>query len=109
MKVVVAGGGIAGLSCAYELSKGGAEVTVVEPDRVGGVIRTERHGDFLIEGGPDSFIVQKPWAKELCEELGLADQLIPTRSRSANGASPPTPPEFPPGHMTASSARVSRT
>ena len=81
MKVVVAGGGIAGLSCAYELSKGGADVTVVEPDRIGGVIRTERHGEFLIEGGPDSFIVQKPWAKELCEELGLADELIPTRSR----------------------------
>jgi len=30
------------------------------------------HGDLLIEGGPDSFIVQKPAAKELCEELGLA-------------------------------------
>ena len=79
-RVVVVGGGIAGLACAYELSKGGAAVTVVEKDMLGGVIRTERHGDLLIEGGPDSFITQKPWAKELCEELGLADQLIPSKS-----------------------------
>lgn len=79
-RVVVVGGGIAGLSCAYELRKGGAEVTLVEKDTLGGVIRTERHGDLLIEGGPDSFITQKPWAKELCEELGLADQLIPSKS-----------------------------
>ncbi|MBI3857643.1 MAG: protoporphyrinogen oxidase, partial [Planctomycetes bacterium] len=80
-RVVVVGGGIAGLAAAYELHKGGAAVTLVEKDKLGGVIRTERHGDLLIEGGPDSFIVQKPAAKELCEELGLADRLIPTRSR----------------------------
>ena len=80
-RVVVVGGGIAGLACAYELRKGGAQVTVVEKDRLGGVIRTERVGDFLVEGGPDSFITQKPWAKELCEEIGLGDRLIPTSSR----------------------------
>ena len=79
-RVVIVGGGIAGLSCAYELSKGGAHVTVVEKERLGGVIVTERHGELLIEGGPDSFITQKPWAKELCEELGLGDQLIPSKS-----------------------------
>lgn len=83
-RVVVVGGGIAGLACAYELNKAGRAVTVVEKDRVGGVIRTERHGDLLIEGGPDSFIVQKPAAKELCEELGLGGELIPTRSRKVH-------------------------
>ncbi len=80
-RVVVAGGGIAGLACAYELHKGGAQVTVVEKERLGGVIRTERHGEFLVEGGPDSFLTTKPWAKELCEEIGLGDRLIPSRSR----------------------------
>ena len=80
-RVVVVGGGAAGLACAYELQKGGAQVTLVERDKLGGVIRTERHGDFLVEGGPDSFLTTKPWAKELCEEIGLGDQLIPTRSR----------------------------
>ncbi|MBV8882103.1 MAG: protoporphyrinogen oxidase, partial [Planctomycetaceae bacterium] len=82
--VVIVGGGITGLSAAYELTKAGRPVTIVERDRLGGVIRTERHGDLLIEGGPDSFIVQKPAAKELCEELGLGDQLIPTRSRKVH-------------------------
>ena len=83
-RVVIVGGGITGLAAAYELHQGGASVTVVEKDRLGGVIRTERHGDLLIEGGPDSFIVQKPAAKELCEELGLGDRLIPTRSRKVH-------------------------
>lgn len=79
-RVVVVGGGIAGLACAYELHKGGAQVTVVEKDKLGGVIRTERHGGLLIEGGPDSFLTQKPWAKELCDEIGLSDALIPSKS-----------------------------
>ncbi len=77
---MVVGGGIAGLACAYELHQGGAEVTVVEKDKLGGVIRTERQGGFLIEGGPDSFLTQKPWAKELCDEIGLSGDLIPSKS-----------------------------
>lgn len=83
-QVVIVGGGVTGLAAAYELHKAGWPVTVVEKDRLGGLIRSERHGDLLIEGGPDSFIIQKPAAKELCEELGLGDQLIPTRSRKVH-------------------------
>src|SRR5262249_27407741 len=83
-RTVIVGGGIAGLACAYELHQAGWPAAIVEQDKVGGVIRTERHGDLLIEGGPDSFIVQKPAAKELCEELGLADRLISTRSRKVH-------------------------
>ena len=33
---------------------------------------------FVIEGGPDSFITQKPWGIQLCRELGLADRLVGT-------------------------------
>jgi D-amino-acid dehydrogenase len=36
LRVVVVGGGVVGLSCAYELARAGAEVTVVERDRCGG-------------------------------------------------------------------------
>ncbi|HZF00073.1 MAG TPA: protoporphyrinogen oxidase [Planctomycetota bacterium] len=83
-RVVIVGGGITGLAAAYEFHKAGLPATLVEKERLGGVIRTERHGDLLIEGGPDSFIVQKPAAKELCEELGLGDRLIPTKSRKVH-------------------------
>lgn len=44
--------------------------------RFGGVIRTERVDDCIVEAGPDSFLTEKPSAAELCHELGLADQLI---------------------------------
>ena len=36
MRVLVVGGGVVGLCCAYELARAGAEITVVERDRCGG-------------------------------------------------------------------------
>lgn len=80
-RAVVVGGGISGLSCAYELHRAGVETVVVERDRLGGTIRTERIGDFLVEGGPDSFLAVKPWARQLCEEIGLKDRLIGMSAR----------------------------
>jgi oxygen-dependent protoporphyrinogen oxidase len=77
VKVAVVGGGIAGLAAAYELQKAGAEFTLFESsNRLGGVIRTERVGDFLMEAGPDSWLSEKSAAVELCNELGLERQLI---------------------------------
>ena len=35
MRVIVVGGGVVGLCCAFSLSRGGAEVTIVERDRCG--------------------------------------------------------------------------
>ena len=48
--------------------------------RLGGAIATEHVGDFLVEGGPDSFITEKPWALRLCERLGLTSRLVSTQS-----------------------------
>ncbi|MEK6549590.1 MAG: FAD-dependent oxidoreductase, partial [Nitrospirota bacterium] len=80
--MVVVGGGIAGLSAAYALSQSdGPPVacTLVEADsRLGGKILTEQADGFVIEGGPDSFLSQKPWGIELCRKLGLEDRLIGT-------------------------------
>ncbi len=45
---------------------------------MGGVIRTEEKDGFLLEGGPDSILAQKPEGVALCRELGLGDRLIPT-------------------------------
>src|SRR5258705_5893056 len=77
--VAVAGGGIAGLAAAFELQRLGVSVRVLEAsDRVGGVIRTDRFDGWVVDGGPDSMLVQKPAAVGLCRELGLGDRLIST-------------------------------
>jgi protoporphyrinogen/coproporphyrinogen III oxidase len=78
--VAVVGGGIAGLSAAYELERRGLTVRLFEAsDRLGGVIRTERRDGWVIDAGPDALLVQKPAAVQLCRELGLADRLVSTR------------------------------
>jgi protoporphyrinogen/coproporphyrinogen III oxidase len=76
---VIIGAGIAGLSAAFELQGRGLAVRVLEAaSRVGGVIATDRLGDWVIDAGPDSLLVQKPAAVVLCRELGIADRLVPT-------------------------------
>jgi oxygen-dependent protoporphyrinogen oxidase len=76
---VVVGGGITGLAAAYQLTRAGVPVMLVEAsDRLGGKIRTERLGGFLVEAGPDSFIAYRPAATELSRELGLGEAIIRT-------------------------------
>lgn len=77
--VAIVGGGIAGLSAAYDLQARGLTVRVLEAaNRAGGVIATDRFDDWVIDGGPDSLLVQKPAAVALCRELGIADRLVST-------------------------------
>ena len=87
------GAGISGLAAAYEITKRFREsnralaLQVFEAsDRTGGVIHTEQAGELTLELGPDSIVTDKPWAAELCREIGLGDDLIPTR-QSGGGAS----------------------
>jgi protoporphyrinogen/coproporphyrinogen III oxidase len=81
-RIAIVGGGVSGLAAAYALQKErerGAETeyAIFESGaRWGGVIQTERVDDCLLEAGPDSFLTEKPWAADLCRELGLGDQLI---------------------------------
>jgi protoporphyrinogen/coproporphyrinogen III oxidase len=78
--VVVVGAGISGLAAAYELRKRHARVLVIDRSgQAGGVIQTERVAGFVIDGGPDSLLVQKPAALALCDEIGLAGRLVPTK------------------------------
>src|SRR4030095_6503085 len=88
MRLAVVGGGISGLAAAHravELARerglaldlallGGA-------DPLRGTIQSERGDVFLVEGGPDSFISEKPWALALCRRLGVEDRLVRTDGR----------------------------
>jgi oxygen-dependent protoporphyrinogen oxidase len=81
-RVAIIGGGIAGLSAAYELAKMQREGAAVEcrlfeaNTRLGGIIETHHENGFTIECGPDAWVTEKPWARELAVELGLEQQLI---------------------------------
>jgi oxygen-dependent protoporphyrinogen oxidase len=82
-RVAIVGGGITGLAAAYVLERAKADgvpvdYTLLEASgRFGGKIVTEHLDGFVIEGGPDSFLTQKPAALQLCQALGLQDELIP--------------------------------
>jgi protoporphyrinogen/coproporphyrinogen III oxidase len=106
-RVAVVGGGLSGLAAAHrigELSQSqklAVELSVFEASaRTGGVMGTERIGEYLVETGADSFITNKPWAVDLCRRLGIADRLIPTEEtyRGAlvlrNGKPVPVPEGF---------------
>ena len=90
-RIAIIGGGIAGLSAAWTLEKKRrANSGISEPvdyhlyeaaDRLGGVINSETVDGCIVEGGPDSFLTEKPAAAALCRELGIADQLLPSNDR----------------------------
>jgi oxygen-dependent protoporphyrinogen oxidase len=88
VKLVVVGGGVAGLAAAHRAAEVARErglaldLTVLEArERLGGTIETERAGGFLVEAGPDSFLSEKPWALALCRRLGVEDRLVRTDDR----------------------------
>jgi oxygen-dependent protoporphyrinogen oxidase len=77
--VIFIGAGISGLTAAYRLQQRlpDATITVLEQNpRTGGTIRTEQHDGFRLEAGPNGFLDSKPSTRELCQDLGLGDQLI---------------------------------
>jgi oxygen-dependent protoporphyrinogen oxidase len=81
-RIAIAGGGISGLATAYQLACDGVECTLFEAsERLGGIVETVRSQGFVIECGPDSWVTEKPWARELAVELGLEDQTIPSNDQ----------------------------
>lgn len=87
-RVVVIGGGGAGLACALSLldtykargglvGKGGLELTVLEArEQLGGRIGSERHGGFSIETGPATLQEGSPGLGELLQRIGLRDEQV---------------------------------
>jgi len=87
-KIVIIGGGIAGLAAAVHLKAGakahGKTVDVLlleKSNRIGGKILTEKHDGFLIEGGPDSFLPEKVWTVNLAKHLGLGPEMLPSNDQ----------------------------
>lgn len=81
-RVVVVGGGIAGLTALYRLTRGRSAAAVLleqEQGRLGGKLRSERRDGFVLEAGADSFLSRKPAAVALCRELGIEGEMIGRR------------------------------
>jgi oxygen-dependent protoporphyrinogen oxidase len=80
--VLVIGGGISGLACAYHLQQAGIPVRAMEAaSRPGGVIATKEKDGFRFELGPQSFLSTEPLVK-LIGALGLKDQLLHANPRA---------------------------
>jgi protoporphyrinogen/coproporphyrinogen III oxidase len=76
--IIIAGAGMTGLSAAWYLEKKGyTNIIILEAgSRPGGKIETIFENGFMVEKGPDSFVVTKPYALDLVHDLGMDDHLI---------------------------------
>jgi oxygen-dependent protoporphyrinogen oxidase len=67
--VIVIGGGISGLACAWNLQQRGLNVIVLESQsRAGGCIGSGREQGYLVEAGPNSALDTTPLIARLLEE-----------------------------------------
>lgn len=84
MRTAIIGGGIAGLAAAFEIEKARATGANIDyalfeaRDCLGGSLFSEIVDGAVLERGPDSFLTEKPAAAELCRELGLGGDLLPS-------------------------------
>jgi len=114
-RIVIIGGGISGLAAAFfareEIARRRlpAQLLLLEQQpRLGGLIETTYCDDFLIEGGPDSFITDKPWALSLARQLGLEPYMVATQeqNRRAYVVRGGRLVEIPPGFLLLGPARL---
>jgi oxygen-dependent protoporphyrinogen oxidase len=80
--IAIVGGGLSGLAAAYQLACDRVPFVLFEASaRLGGIVETLHRQGFVIECGPDSWVTEKPGARELAIELGLEDQIIPSNDQ----------------------------
>lgn len=87
--VAIIGGGITGLTAAYRLISAKkhnnlpVDIILIESsERLGGVIKSETVNDFIIEHGPDAFLIDNPELKNLLNELNLNSQILPVNKHN---------------------------
>jgi len=89
-RIIIIGGGVAGLGAAFKIRRASSaghdvEFILIEKDpRLGGKIQTEivpdpsEKGRFIVEGGPDCFLTEKPACHRIAKLLGIFDGELPT-------------------------------
>ena len=98
-RVVVIGGGIAGLAAAYRLRRHappGTVITVVEGSgHLGGKLRTSPVEGLPVDEGAETFLARVPEAVDLATDVGLGGELVHPDTTSARlmvgGAARPLP------------------
>src|SRR4030043_1094946 len=89
-RIIIIGGGAAGLGAAHKVAPGASEghdveFVLIEKDRrLGGKIQTEivsdpsEGGRFIVDGGPDCFLTEKPACHRIAKLTGIFDDELPT-------------------------------
>ncbi len=89
-RIIIIGGGITGLSSAYKITRASSLghnisfVLIEKENRLGGKILTEivpdpsGEGRFIVDGGPDCFLTEKPACHRIAKLLGIYDDELPT-------------------------------
>ena len=73
--IAIIGAGISGLTLAYELQKAGKSYILFESDsRPGGYIRSQQVGNYLLEIGPNSILLDAAFESFL-NEIGLQNEI----------------------------------
>ena len=87
--IAIIGGGVSGLAAAFRLHElkkasnfAGDFVLLEASNRLGGIVKTEKHGKFLLEAGPDAFLSEKPEVLELAKKLKIENELLPTNDEN---------------------------
>ena len=77
MKVAIVGSGISACACGVRLKEMGIPFTILEKTgSAGGKLLTETLDGFVVEGGPDSFLPEKPWTLDLIRKVGIENELL---------------------------------
>ncbi|MDY0341455.1 MAG: protoporphyrinogen oxidase, partial [Coriobacteriia bacterium] len=87
-KVIIIGGGVAGLGAAYKVRRAAAAghdvdcVLIEKDDRIGGKLASEivpdpDGGEYVVDGGSDAFVSTKPAVARIARMLGIGDEMVP--------------------------------
>lgn len=83
-RTLIVGGGIAGLTAAWDLAGADRAVTLVEAaDRLGGAVGVHHLAGLAVDAGAEAFATRSTAVPRLVEELGLQQQIVEPRPDGA--------------------------